>query len=123
MLYSMFYGYCCLQGALFRSAMIQAMSINKFRWSKVYESSEEELLEYLASKGIRTTRIAAELGSEPMHYAATADSTIWCAEGSLVIRAGSTSISLQPGDAVRISAETSYDLHAGISGYVSYASA
>lgn len=110
-------------GASFGSAMLQLMSISKFRWSKVYESSEEELLEYLASKGIRATRFTAELGSEPVHYTNTSDAIILCAEGSLGVRTDSANISLQPGDAVRIDAETSYDLHAGISGYVCYVTA
>jgi hypothetical protein len=98
------------------------MDIQKFRWSKVYESSEEELLALLQSRRIEPARIEAEEFTKQTQPAADGPTTIWCAEGSLVLRSGSTSLSLQPGDGVRIGAGVAYDLDAGISGYVCYVS-
>jgi len=99
------------------------MSTHKFRWSKVYESSEEELVTFLQNRNIvDVSRIASSEPGEQMQQTAQLDSTVWCVEGSLVIRIKSASISLQPGDAIRIPAQTAYDLHAGISGFVYYLS-
>ena len=84
--------------------------MQKFRWSKVYESSEEELTAFLRDRAIEATRIASEASSEEARQSADIGSTLWCAEGSLIIRTESTSTSLQPGDALHISAQTSYDL-------------
>jgi quercetin dioxygenase-like cupin family protein len=98
------------------------MSIRKIRWSKVYESTEEELHGFLAARNIQAERIAGEAMTEQAQQQAEHNITIWCAEGSLSVRTGSTSTSLQPGDALQIDAGTSYDLRAGISGYVCYIS-
>lgn len=98
------------------------MSMQKTRWSKVYESSEEELSAFLRSRNIQATRIVAEALTEQMQQVADIDSTIWCAEGSLVVRTDSGGISLQPGDTLYIDANITYDMHAGISGYVCYVS-
>ncbi len=67
--------------------------------------------------------IAAEEMTETLQQVSDTDFTIWCAEGSLVIRQGSRSVSLQPGDAVSMNAGTPYDLLAGMTGYVCYISA
>jgi mannose-6-phosphate isomerase class I len=98
------------------------MDIKKFRWSKVYESSEEELTGVLSQRNIHSTRIVAEAFSEQTQQASPQSTTIWCAEGSLSLRTESTVMSLQPGDAVRIGPEIACDLRAGISGYVCYVS-
>lgn len=96
------------------------MSIQKIRWSKVYESSEEELVAYLQSRNLQAQRITADELKTKNQQASEHDFTIWCAEGSLVLRLGSAAISLQPGDAVRINANTTYDLLAGMTGYACY---
>jgi len=98
------------------------MSTQKFRWSKVYESSEEELTALLQGRNIKATRIASDVPGEQMQQTAALDSTIWCAEGSFVVHTKSARISLQPGDAMHIPAQTTYDLSAGISGFVYYLS-
>jgi quercetin dioxygenase-like cupin family protein len=94
----------------------------KFRWSKVYESSEEELTTLLQSRNIQATQIVGEAGSEPVQHNYEQDSTIWCAEGSLTVTTGTERISLQPGDALRLAAQAQYSLQPGISGYVCYLS-
>ena len=98
------------------------MAIQKIRWSRVYESSEEELLVLLKSRNIQAKRVDGEAGSQQPEQTTQKSLTIWCAEGSLAVRTPSTSTSLQPGDAIRIDAQTPYELHAGISGYVYYQS-
>lgn len=96
--------------------------MQKFRWSKVYESSEEELMVLFRNRNIQASRIVSEAAGEQVHQSADLDSILWCAEGSLVVRNGSISMSLQPGDAVHITAQSSYILQAGISGFVCYES-
>lgn len=96
------------------------MGLKKFRWSQVYESSEEELVALLQNRKIDSERIHAESGGGQSEQHAGNTVTIWCAEGSLVIKAGSTSISLQPGDALQIGANTTYSVQPGISGCAYY---
>ncbi|TAH32212.1 hypothetical protein EYC59_06245 [Candidatus Saccharibacteria bacterium] len=98
------------------------MSLRKFRWSKVYESTEEELTDFLRARNIETTHWAAEAFDVLENQSYGTDSTLWCAEGSLTFRAGDTTMSLQPGDAVRVPASTPFTLQAGISGYICYKS-
>jgi quercetin dioxygenase-like cupin family protein len=98
------------------------MSFRKFRWSKVYESSEEELVALLKSHKIKGSRMHVEAGAEQSKQQAVRATTIWCAEGSLVTEINSTSASLQPGDALSIDADTSYSVSPGISGGTYYLS-
>lgn len=86
----------------------------------MYESSEEELVEFLRSLNLSAQRITADESNMIAQQVAERDFTMWCAEGSLVTRQGSSTISLQPGDAVLVSANLPYDLLAGIAGYVCY---
>ncbi len=96
------------------------MSNKKIRWSKVYESSEEELVEFLRVRNLQAQRTTAEESSTQLQHKSEHDFTIWCAEGSLVLRQDAASISLQPGDAVHVDALVPYDLLAGMTGYVCY---
>jgi mannose-6-phosphate isomerase class I len=98
------------------------MNIQKFRWSKVYESSEEELIAFLKNRSIEATRIASREPGEQIQQTTKSDTTIWCAEGSLIIHVEPANISLQSGDAIYIPALTTYDLYAGISGFACYLS-
>ncbi len=98
------------------------MHSRKIRWSKVYESSEEELLEFFKNRGIHARRISTDEAGETLQQTAKLDATIWCAEGSLAVRIGTASTSLQPGDAMHVPAQTPYDLQAGLTGYVCYVS-
>ncbi len=98
------------------------MSVQKYRWSRVYESSEEELIVLLQQRNITAQRVSVEAGSDQSELVTAKDTVIWCAEGSLAVRTDNTSTSLQPGDALRVSAQTACELHPGISGYVYYLS-
>lgn len=90
--------------------------IQKSRWSKVYESSEEELTDLLDAKGITAERWALEAYDQLEPRSHGEDTQLWCAEGSLSIVAGAQTISVQPGDTLRIPANLSYSATAGISG-------
>ncbi len=98
------------------------MNSPKFRWSKVYESSEEELREYLAMRTIQANRFSTEESGESSKHHLEDAARLWCAEGSLTLVIGTDSLSLQPGDGVRIAAGTDYELRAGLTGYVCYIS-
>ena len=98
------------------------MGIQKFRWSRVYESSEEELVELLQAQNTTAERWTAEEFKQFQIPNTQSASTIWCAEGSLTVQAGGSKISLQPGDGLRISANSNLTAAAGISGCVCYES-
>ena len=98
------------------------MHIQKFRWSRVYESSEEELTTLFKARNITAERIEADAASDPTEHRTQQESTLWCGEGSMTVRTDSTSTPLQPGDALRIPANTMYSLLPGISGYICYVS-
>ncbi len=91
----------------------------KFRWSKVYESSEEELVAFLQSRGKEFTLIHAETG-ETVRQISEQACTIWCAEGSLALKQDATSMSLQTGDALVMNANEAYNLVAGLNGFICY---
>jgi mannose-6-phosphate isomerase class I len=90
------------------------MSFKKFRWSRVYESSEEELVALLQARNIDFQRVHAEADAEQLEQYTKSAATIWCAEGSLMAKTESTGISLQPGDALRLEANTTYSIQPGI---------
>jgi quercetin dioxygenase-like cupin family protein len=95
------------------------MKLKKSRWSKVYESSEEELAEFLRAKHI-ASRIWDIPPFEKSAETFSEATTLYCAEGSLAFRAEGASISLQPGDILQVPAGTAYEIEAGIAGYVCY---
>lgn len=96
------------------------MNIRKYRWSKHYESAEEELLSMFQTKHID----AAPWTAEPMEsFEPTVqqhDTHLWCAEGSIIFTVDNQRFSLQPGDALDIPANVFYEAVAGISGCVCY---
>lgn len=98
------------------------MKFRKFRWSKVYESSEEELVELLNARGITTERWTAneyeQLGTKNFNQ----DITLWCAEGSFTITVDHSTVSMQPGDAIQIPKNTDYEIDGGMFGCISYQS-
>ncbi len=99
------------------------MSPKKFRWSKVYESSEEELIELLAAQDISAERFAAEefhvFGKQQFKE----NTTLWCAEGSFTLFFAEKKFSMQPGDGIHIPASLEYGATAGMSGCAYYEAA
>lgn len=99
------------------------MDLQKYRWSKAYESAEEELVQLLNMKNIDAEAWTAEADQvfEPSVYAL--DRRLWCAEGSISITpAGGKTVSLQPGDTLDIPAYLVHGAVAGINGAVCYES-
>jgi hypothetical protein len=98
------------------------MAVRKTRWSKVYESSEEELIQLLQSRGITTTHWSAtEFEVLPERQLAT-DITIWLAEGSAAFIVDGKNYSMQPGDTIHLLGNTTLQITAGMSGCVCYES-
>lgn len=98
------------------------MQPRKTRWSKVYESSEEELVHFLRSREITAKRwVADEFEQLPGRNLSTV-TDIWLAEGSAKFTADSKNYSMQPGDAIHLPANTSLTIIAGMSGCVCYES-
>jgi quercetin dioxygenase-like cupin family protein len=98
------------------------MQILKTRWSKVYESSEEELVALLRSRGIATTHWSAAEFEELPERTLPADTTIWLAEGSATFRIDGKNYSMQPGDTIHLPADTTLAITAGMSGCICYES-
>lgn len=96
------------------------MRLEKFRWSKVYESSEEELKDLLLAMHIDATRMHVEefedLGGLNFQH----DTTWWCADGSMTLTFAEKKFSLQAGDGLRIPANNAFTGTAGISGCTYY---
>jgi mannose-6-phosphate isomerase-like protein (cupin superfamily) len=86
------------------------MQLRKYRWSKDYESAEEELVELLALKHITAERHDLEEEGSAVQHTTAADTQLWCAEGMMRMVIGTTTYSLQPGDVVDLPAGTTYEL-------------
>lgn len=97
------------------------MHIRKSRWSRVYESAEEELIELLERRRIAAQRWAADDGEDIIKQFA-GDTQIWCAEGQLACTVGGQAYSLQPGDILSIPAKMKCTIHVGFGGCVCYES-
>ena len=98
------------------------MQIRKSRWSKVYESAEEELVGLLERKHISARRWAAEEYEEIGTAQFPADMQLWCAEGQLMCTVDKKPYSLQPGDVLDIPAAVDYSIRVGFGGCVCYES-
>ncbi|HYH74768.1 MAG TPA: hypothetical protein VD735_02290 [Candidatus Saccharimonadales bacterium] len=99
------------------------MELRKYRWSKAYESAEEELVELLAAKKIVALRWAAEEDAilpEQIHPQGT---QLWCAEGQFMVTVDDKMFSMQPGDVMDIPANMPYFIAVRFGGCVCYQSA
>jgi quercetin dioxygenase-like cupin family protein len=96
------------------------MILRKYRWSKHYESAEEELIELLIGKKIDAERWTAEEYEEFKAHKHPLDKQLWCAEGSISFIIGGKEISMQTGDALELPAGTVHQAKAGFSGCVCY---
>jgi quercetin dioxygenase-like cupin family protein len=98
------------------------MNVRKYRWSKHYESAEEELIALLAARGIEAERWTADSGEVFASHAHAVDKKLWCADGSVIFTAGGKKFSLQPGDTLELPANTLHESEAGLFGCVCYES-
>jgi len=99
------------------------MQVRKSRWSRVYESAEEELLELFGRRHIQATFWAGEDGQEITGRKYEHDTQLWCAEGLLSCTIAGKVYSLQPGDVLDIPAGTVCDIRVGFGGCGAYESA
>jgi len=77
------------------------MNPKKYRWSKVYESAEEELQEFLQSRNITAERHAID-AYEERTVSITNSTRIWGAEGNAYFTIGGKRYSMQPGDVLEV---------------------
>lgn len=96
------------------------MDLRKYRWSKTYESAEEELLSLFQVKKITGKRTVLDPYDTIDISAAEDIRHIWCAEGSLTVTVSGKRISLQPGDALAVPASAGLSIAAGLSGCAYY---
>ena len=98
------------------------MQIRKYRWSKVYESSEEELVALFQQKSIEATHWFGEDGEVFTDKRYPQDTRLWCAEGMVSCVVAGKNYSLQPGDVLDIPAQVSCTLRVGFGGCGMYES-
>ncbi len=90
------------------------MILKKYRWSRDYESAEEELLQMLDAKKISCQRWTANSDEELAPRVHSQGRKLWCAEGSIIFTVVGKKISLQAGDALDIPA---YSVHSALGGF------
>jgi len=98
------------------------MHVRKYRWSRVYESAEEELVAFLEGRHIPAERWEAEDGETISDRTFTVDSQLWCAEGQLACTVEGKTYSLQPGDVIDIPAQLPVSMRLSFGGCVCYIS-
>lgn len=98
------------------------MQLKKYRWSRAYESAEEELTNLLASKKITAERWTAEGYEIFAAHSHNHDKQLWCAEGSIVLTIDNKATTLQSGDVLDLPAHTIHQATAGFSGCALYES-
>ena len=96
------------------------MQLRKYRWSRDYESAEEELVRQLAVRNVQAERWHIEEHAKIQERTYDFDSRLWCVEGSIVIHADGKNISLQPGDTLDVPAGTGHSASAGMTGAVCF---
>lgn len=96
------------------------MDLRKYRWSKTYESAEEELLSLFEVKKISGERTVLEPYDTADNNPSGNGCRIWCAEGSLTVTASGKRVPLQPGDALAIPATVTFSINAGLGGCAYY---
>lgn len=96
------------------------MELRKYRWSRDYESAEEELVGLFKVRKITAQRWAADEGHHIDPVRNESDKRLWCAEGSLNVTVHDNKFSLQPGDTLDIPKGLMVEIQVGIAGCVCY---
>lgn len=96
------------------------MTPKKYRWSKVYESAEEELVDFLASRGITAER--HEIDSYDTHTLPkrATMSSIWGVEGTAIFLVNGVRFSIQPGDVLDIPPQAEATITTALSNFAWY---
>ena len=98
------------------------MILKKYRWSRDYESAEEELVRMLASKKIEAERWVGEEYEDFPARKHPLDKQLWCVEGSIEFKIDGKPLWLQAGDALDLPSGITHEAKAGFSGVVCYES-
>lgn len=93
------------------------MNLKKYRWSKVYESAEEELLDFLQAKQISAHR--HDIEAYESYELAPSENIVqlWGVEGTAKINVDGKQYSLQPGDVLDIPPQTPATITTAFSGF------
>ena len=86
----------------------------------MYESSEEELVAFLRSRGTTAKRWTTTEFEQSNERTLPLKTDIWLAEGSATFTANDANYSMQPGDTLHLPAGTILKTTAGMSGCVYY---
>jgi len=98
------------------------MNLKKYRWSKVYESAEEELQGFLQARKIVAERHDIDAYDEQVIHVVD-DTRIWGAEGTASFTVGGKRYSIQPGDVLELPAKTACTITTSLSNFTWYQSA
>lgn len=98
------------------------MNLKKYRWSKVYESAEEELQEFLQARKIGAERHDIEAYDEQT-IRVSDNARIWGVEGNANFTVEGKRYSMQPGDVLELPADTECVITTGLSDFAWYQSA
>lgn len=118
-----FYGIFTTWCNLDTPVILACMDMRKYRWSKTYESAEEELLSLFEVKKISSERIVLEPYDTANDNNSGDGYHVWCAEGSLTVTVADKRVPLQPGDALAVPANSVFSIAAGLSGCAYYLTA
>ena len=98
------------------------MKLQKFRWSRVYESAEEELIEVLAAQNTEAERWHAGAFHDFGEQCFESDTTLWCADGSMKLIVDGRRVSMQAGDTIQFPHGHVFSAVAGMYGVTCYES-
>ena len=98
------------------------MNLKKYRWSKVYESAEEELQEFLQARKITAQRYEIDAYSERT-ITTNKHVRIWGVEGTAGFICDGTRYSMQPGDVLELPAGCNCTITTSLSDFAWYQSA
>lgn len=96
------------------------MNPKKYRWSKVYESAEEELLDFLESRNIAAVRHDIESYDSLTLPLSNEITRIWGVEGNSTFTINGKRISMQPGDALDIPPKATCEITTALSDFAWY---
>lgn len=97
------------------------MNPKKYRWSKVYESAEEELQDFLQVRNIAAERHDIEAYDEQAIRVGNA-TRLWGVEGTASCTIDGKRYSIQPGDVLELPADCECVITTGLSNFAWYQS-
>lgn len=98
------------------------MEPKKYRWSKVYESAEEELFDFLQARNIVAERHDLE-SYDTFAIRTNGTMRLWGVEGTAKLTVNDKSFSIQPGDVLALPAGAQGIIETTLSNFAWYQSA